>query len=628
MSLVDQETPDGLVGRIYEEEAEVGVDAAPTQPPQEAEVRDRETAKDETAGNGQADTQAAEMPRKAWPWVVAGLVLGGVLGSLAVFDFATLGKIVAGLLLLGANACVAIHAGRLADQLFLSPEQRQAANMESPTAARHRRPVRPRTFISVAISLVVWVGIVVAIDRWIWRLPISLSRKLWLLLPAGAVLLIVGVLEGFRIAWARRSHPAPDPQEGWWQRLVGRWWGLVGWWWGLVGQRLPGLVVSAAVGAVAVVLAVAVAGYFNQRDTDDDVIAVPPIQGLGGGQDGIVYLALGESYSAGEGLDHRIRSADEHCHRAVEAYPMLVARALGGVDDSGSPPLEQSELRIPDGVRLEFRACSGAVSADIDSGLVGGWTAQMDSEPRPDVDLVTITIGGNDVIFSDVVQACMLYDDCLDDQFEPRELDPSRPTIDYPESQELRSWAAEAITRIKPNLARVFGNLRTTYPNARIVVIGYPYLFHEEPSWHSLPDLDCFTVMNRISLNERRDIRTLTDQLNAAVVDVIDENRELRIEPISTVAAWHRHEPCGEWGQFTNAVKPKPQLLSPVDGGSFHPNVQGHRQLARLVSCFLNNVDPPPTGGATLAAVPGSAIPEPLPDETSMNGCDQLLAVP
>ena len=306
---------------------------------------------------------------------------------------------------------------------------------------------------------------------------------------------------------------------------------------------------------------------------------------------------------------------------------MLVARALGGVSDTDDPPLTQSQLVIPDGVRLEFRACSGAVSADIDSGLIGGWPAKVDSEPRSDVDLVTITIGGNDVIFSDVVQACMLYDDCLDDEFVPRPLDRSRPTIDYPDRQPLREWATDAIGHIKPNLQRVYKSLRTAYPSARILVIGYPYLFNDQPSWRSLPDLDCWTVMNRISLDERRELRILTDQLNNALVDVINGVSDERIEFVSTVAAWHRHEPCGEWGQFTNAVKPALQLLSPVDGGSFHPNVQGHRQLARLVACYLTEVESPSPEGEIIQTPHGSGIPSPLPDEEAMNNCSNLLAI-
>jgi hypothetical protein len=63
-----------------------------------------------------------------------------------------------------------------------------------------------------------------------------------------------------------------------------------------------------------------------------------------------------------------------------------------------------------------------------------------------------------------------------------------------------------------------------------------------------------------------------------------------------------------------------------VDGDLF-------RQLGdRLIedpdmSCFLDNVDTPqPRDHARGGA--GLSYPEPVPEEPTMNGCDQLLAVP
>jgi hypothetical protein len=40
-------------------------------------------------------------------------------------------------------------------------------------------------------------------------------------------------------------------------------------------------------------------------------------------------------------------------------------------------------------------------------GIIGGDEPQVHPSPMPDVDLVTITVGGNDVVFSSVVQLCL-----------------------------------------------------------------------------------------------------------------------------------------------------------------------------------------------------------------------------
>ena len=58
------------------------------------------------------------------------------------------------------------------------------------------------------------------------------------------------------------------------------------------------------------------------------------------------------------------------------------------------------------------------------------------------------------------------------------------------------------------------------------------------------------------------------------------------LEYVSPTEAWIDHEPCGKAGQYTNAVKPFGESI--LDGGSFHPNSQGQRMIARLVSCYLN----------------------------------------
>ena len=63
--------------------------------------------------------------------------------------------------------------------------------------------------------------------------------------------------------------------------------------------------------------------------------------------------------------------------------------------------------------------------------------------------------------------------------------------------------------------ATLYGKLRQSYPNARIVAIGYPYLF---PGGRAgLQPNDCASILRRFSLVERTGIRALSDQLNNAL---------------------------------------------------------------------------------------------------------------
>ena len=87
------------------------------------------------------------------------------------------------------------------------------------------------------------------------------------------------------------------------------------------------------------------------------------------------------------------------------------------------------------------------------------------------------------------------------------------------------------------------------------------------------------------------------------------------IEFVSPAAGWSGHEPCGGEGQFTNSIKPFVQFATMskfVDGGTFHPNAAGQRELARLVTCYLAAHPTAPVLDPS-AAPPGS-LADPVAD--------------
>src|SRR5256885_3854682 len=103
----------------------------------------------------------------------------------------------------------------------------------------------------------------------------------------------------------------------------------------------------------------------------------------------IHYVALGDSYSAGEGVPPYDRGTDvagDMCHRSASAYSRV--------------------LHVKDRVELVDRACSGARVDDLTSPRSRAEPAQLSwIDARTDV--VTMTIGGNDAYFAPVVGACV-----------------------------------------------------------------------------------------------------------------------------------------------------------------------------------------------------------------------------
>ena len=379
--------------------------------------------------------------------------------------------------------------------------------------------------------------------------------------------------------------------------------------------RLPSLSVVVGFvclvgGAVVVVVNLAVMAYWRNNDpvAGPPIHQLPPVPAFDGH-----YVALGDSYSAGEGLrPFEAFTDDDHsrlgdgCHRSRLAYSQL--------------------LRFePPGPPTRFVACSGAVISDVFTSYTitfdGDQTlevpAQVPPGEHPEVGLVTVTIGGNDAVFSRVVTHCFLRTNCLEAEFVPPRDKPDRGVL-LPGKQPLGDWAQEVLTgpgerSVEAKIKAVYRRLTAAYPEARIIVIGYPYLFpdREAPFWNVT---DCQTILRRFDDDERRRVRELQDQLNQVLHDAA---AAAGIEFVSPAAGWDTHEPCGSSGeQYTNSIKPF--LVSPLtgfslgDGGTFHPNDAGQRELARLVTCYLiaNPERPPLTAGAA----PIGSIENPVPD--------------
>ena len=368
-----------------------------------------------------------------------------------------------------------------------------------------------------------------------------------------------------------QHHPSADGREPW--RLFTPLTGLVG----------------AALGVVVAIAYLGISAWHENQSVPAGRPLPAAVTGIQGG-----YVALGDSYSAGEGLTpFAPGTAVTSCDRSVNsAYPDLLSKLLSRADPGES---------------FSFTACSGALISQI---LVPTHRAllvppQIDGKVQPSVGLVTLTIGGNNAIFSKVVMTCLESGNCLDRLFPPPGVGEAVQKH-IPEGRLLTQWGPATIKQIGDQDAALFRVLRTDFPNARIVVIGYPYLFPSRPApgFPFLPP-ECASILNRLTLTERAGIRTLQDDLNnrtyeAAVVS--------GIEFVSPVAVWDGHEPCGASGQYTNSVKPYLNFPNPVNGGSFHPNAAGQQALASLVACYLDanprRPDPYIAGAPPIQALP------------------------
>ncbi|SCF28769.1 SGNH/GDSL hydrolase family protein [Micromonospora mirobrigensis] len=145
---------------------------------------------------------------------------------------------------------------------------------------------------------------------------------------------------------------------------------------------------------------------------------------------GTDYAALGDSYSSGVGTNNYDGTSGS-CLRSPQAYPRLWVNSHTVST-------------------FQFVACSGATTREVLGNQLGALNSGTD--------LVTISIGGNDAGFADVVTTCRLGTDsgCLS----------------------AVNNAKSYITGTLPGrLDETYRAIRSRAPYARVVVLGYPRLF-------------------------------------------------------------------------------------------------------------------------------------------------------
>lgn len=251
------------------------------------------------------------------------------------------------------------------------------------------------------------------------------------------------------------------------------------------------------------------------------------------------YVALGDSYSSGTGTRSYI-SDGTSCQRSAYAYPSLVAAARG--------------------YALNFRACSGARISDVTTTQLGALSASTS--------YVTISVGGNDAGFADVLTECATpwwAGDCngaIDD-------------------------AQAFINNTLPGrLSTLYASIRSKAPNAKVVVVGYPRIFMGE---------DCnagtwFSPSEQTRLNQTADLLNSRTSTQAAARGFAFAN------PTSRFVG---HAVCDDV-EWING------LSNPISE-SYHPNKAGHS------SGYTTTVSPLLTGAtvtvsaATLRAAAAAA---------------------
>jgi hypothetical protein len=271
-----------------------------------------------------------------------------------------------------------------------------------------------------------------------------------------------------------------------------------------------------------------------------DTIAGTPSVTIAATATGGVYVAMGDSYTAGPLI---LPMTDTFtCARSARDYPALLAALIAP--------------RV-------FRdvSCSSATSADLSHpqpGQVVGTNPAQYSAITPDTALVTVGIGGNDIGLVGLAESCL--------NLLPAPLGKScaaKYTADGVDqySQKIQAFA--------PTYGAIVDHIRSLAPSARIVLVGYPTAIRNGGCWPVQPILGPDATYIQAKIDELNSVMAAQAQAHGAVY------ADIRTSSIG-------HDSCALPG-----VRWLEGLVPTTDAFPLHPNVLEMQNTATVLDALI-----------------------------------------
>jgi hypothetical protein len=305
----------------------------------------------------------------------------------------------------------------------------------------------------------------------------------------------------------------------------------------------------------------------------------------------VTYVAMGDSYSAGEGLGPPagppyLPGTDisepyrNQCHRHQGAYSQRLA--------------EMWRLPAP-----KFVACSGAITADYKNAnaennfhTVGELEHPQKEALSTATKIVTFTFGGNDAGFVKVIETCT-YEGFQNVRPDPH-CSKAKKYADF------RKETDAAIAAVSGKLANVISDVLNTAPDAHVFVADYPIPFGTFYTGKNPPDackigrVDLKNVWKGpipipytdlfVDADDASWINHEAAKLNRAIQQAVSTVNSSRVTYVPITGGFSGHRFCDSQASWLNEVAgsydgaTKEQKLW---SGSFHPKDAGQKAYAQ-----------------------------------------------
>ncbi len=274
------------------------------------------------------------------------------------------------------------------------------------------------------------------------------------------------------------------------------------------------------------------------------------------------WLAVGDSYSSGEGLD----DATGDCSRSPSAFPALAADLVTEVEVEA----------------FASTACTAAHSSD--------WEEQLAAATIDEPTLITATFGGNDVGFVELMVDCLGLDDSMELLTGAGDLSPAELAEGFLSRGCDRTQAEidAELAALQPVLEALYADMAAVVgTDGHVVIVGYPAPVADPAVWST-------GRCDGISADDGRLLRRAADRLNATMAAAADTVANVWF--VDVAPTFEGHGRCGPepWlygpGDLLQRVEDDEGSRFEIDARPFHPTAIGHDAMALVVASSVDTI--------------------------------------
>lgn len=304
------------------------------------------------------------------------------------------------------------------------------------------------------------------------------------------------------------------------------------------------------------------------------------------------YLAIGDSYSSGEGdIDddgfwYRQGTAErDGCHSSIRSYPYLLKQKWNIIADDMKSIACSGAKVSPDyydgdseyfGQRGELKGKTSIEKQNLRTSALANFTPgiirQVDFVEKYKPTTLTLTAGGNDIGFGEIISYC------------------ATPKIEMPSIEGDVSCAQAYDPQVAANLRKtiddervplteLINKIREASPETKVYLVGYPQFVALD---------GCVRGSELLDRNERRMIRSSVTRLNNILKLVA---RDTDIHYVNVENSLEGGQICQGSRFMTGPLKITDKIKDGYSQEAYHPNAKGHERLAEEIDRRIKDED-------------------------------------